>query len=53
MRGAGALDRRLPTGHSADCLIDKPAHHLRLVMVTSGTGAITAFGIAEEVLNTW
>ncbi len=42
-----------PTGHSADCLIEKPAPHLRLVVVTSGTGASTAFGIAEDVFNTW
>lgn len=42
-----------PTGHSTDCLIEKAAPDLRLVIVTSGTGASTAFGIAEEVFNTW
>jgi D-hydroxyproline dehydrogenase subunit beta len=31
-------------------LIDKPAERVRIVVVTSGTGASTAFGIAEEVL---
>jgi glycine/D-amino acid oxidase-like deaminating enzyme len=35
-----------------DCLMfrDAPAPHIRLVMVTSGTGASTAFAIAEETL---
>ncbi len=42
-----------PTGHTAECLIERAAPHLRLVIVTSGTGASTAFGIAEEVFNTW
>ena len=42
-----------PTGHSSDCLIAAPAPNQRLVLVTSGTGASTAFGIAEEVLNPW
>jgi hypothetical protein len=31
-------------------LIDRPAERVRIVIVTSGTGASTAFGIAEEVL---
>lgn len=31
-------------------LIDAPAPHVRLVMVTSGTGASTGFGIAERVI---
>jgi FAD dependent oxidoreductase TIGR03364 len=30
-------------------LIDRPAERVRIVLVTSGTGASTAFGIAEEV----
>jgi glycine/D-amino acid oxidase-like deaminating enzyme len=29
---------------------DAPAPHIRLVLVTSGTGASTAFAIAEETL---
>lgn len=32
-------------------LIDEPAEHVRLVIVTSGTGASTAFAIAEEVIG--
>ena len=31
--------------------VDAPAPHTRLVMVTSGTGASTAFAIAEEVIG--
>lgn len=32
---------------------DAPAPNIRLVMVTSGTGASTAFAIAEETLAEW
>ena len=32
-------------------LIDAPEAHVRLVIVTSGTGASTAFAIAEEVIG--
>ncbi len=32
-------------------LIDKPAHAVRLVLITSGTGASTSFAIAEEVIE--
>ena len=42
-----------PVGHAADCLIEAPAPGQRLVLVTSGTGASTAFAIAEEVVQTW
>jgi FAD dependent oxidoreductase TIGR03364 len=42
-----------PTGHGADALVHAPADHLRLVLVTSGTGASTAFGIAEDVFAGW
>jgi FAD dependent oxidoreductase TIGR03364 len=31
-------------------LIDKPANAIRLVLITSGTGASTSFAIAEEVI---
>jgi FAD dependent oxidoreductase TIGR03364 len=31
-------------------LIDRPADHVRLVVITSGTGASTAFAIGEEVI---
>jgi FAD dependent oxidoreductase TIGR03364 len=31
-------------------LVDRPEAHVRIVIVTSGTGASTAFGIAEEVI---
>jgi FAD dependent oxidoreductase TIGR03364 len=42
-----------PTGAHADCLIEAPDDATRLVLVTSGTGASTAFGIAQEVLAGW
>ncbi|RYY98250.1 MAG: TIGR03364 family FAD-dependent oxidoreductase [Comamonadaceae bacterium] len=38
---------------SQDCLIDAPDDATRLVLVTSGTGASTAFGIAEDVFAAW
>jgi FAD dependent oxidoreductase TIGR03364 len=31
-------------------LVDRPCHGLRLVLITSGTGASTSFAIAEEVI---
>lgn len=42
-----------PVGHAADCLIEAPDPSLRIVLVTSGTGASTAFGIAEDVFSNW
>lgn len=42
-----------PTGHTQDALIQSPDSGLRVVLVTSGTGASTAFGIAEEVVGSW
>ena len=42
-----------PSSPAADCLIDAPDPATRLVVVTSGTGASTAFGIAEEVFAGW
>jgi D-hydroxyproline dehydrogenase subunit beta len=42
-----------PTGVPQDCLIEAPDAATRAVVVTSGTGASTAFGIAEEVFNGW
>ncbi len=42
-----------PTGHTQDALIQAPNPGLRVVLVTSGTGASTAFGIAEEVISAW
>ncbi len=42
-----------PSSASTDCLIDRPDDATRMVLVTSGTGASTAFGIAEEVFNSW
>jgi FAD dependent oxidoreductase TIGR03364 len=35
------------------CLIEAPDTQTRLVIVTSGTGMSTGFGIAEEVLAAW
>ena len=42
-----------PSSASTDCLIDKPDDATRLVLVTSGTGASTAFGIAEDTFGDW
>ena len=42
-----------PVGFERDALIRAPHETVRLVLVTSGTGASTAFGIAEEVFETW
>ncbi len=32
-------------------LVDRPSDRVRIVIVTSGTGASTAFGLAEEVID--
>ncbi len=37
--------------HDRLVLIDRPMDHVRLVTVTSGTGASTAFAIGEEVIK--
>jgi D-hydroxyproline dehydrogenase subunit beta len=42
-----------PVGHADDCLVAAPDPAVRVVVVTSGTGASTAFAIAEEVSRTW
>ena len=42
-----------PSSATTDCVIDAPDDATRLVLVTSGTGASTAFGIAEEVFDAW
>ncbi|MDM0013351.1 TIGR03364 family FAD-dependent oxidoreductase [Variovorax sp. J22P168] len=42
-----------PSSDQTDCLIDEPDDATRLVLVTSGTGASTAFGIAEDVFAAW
>lgn len=42
-----------PSSATTDCLIDRPDEATRLVLVTSGTGASTAFGIAEDVFDAW
>jgi FAD dependent oxidoreductase TIGR03364 len=42
-----------PTGAPVDCVIEAPDAVTRVVVVTSGTGASTAFGIANEVFDGW
>lgn len=42
-----------PVGHTQDHLVHHVDAATRLVLVTSGTGASTAFGLAEEVLDGW
>ena len=40
-----------PKANDRDALVDCPRDDVRLVLVSSGTGASTAFAIAEETLN--
>jgi hypothetical protein len=42
-----------PSSPQTDCQIDSPGEATRLMLVTSGTGASTAFGIAEDVFDAW
>jgi FAD dependent oxidoreductase TIGR03364 len=42
-----------PTGAGTDCVIEAPDGATRVVVVSSGTGASTAFGIAQEVFDEW
>ncbi len=42
-----------PTGAAADCVIEAPDAATRVVVVSSGTGASTAFGIAQEIFGDW
>lgn len=41
------------TGAALDCVIEAPDAATRVVVVSSGTGASTAFGIAQEVFDGW
>jgi hypothetical protein len=40
-------------GAPVDCVIEAPDAATRVVVVSSGTGASTAFGIAQEVFDGW
>lgn len=42
-----------PTGAATDCVIEAPDPATRVVVVSSGTGASTGFGIAREVFDAW
>jgi FAD dependent oxidoreductase TIGR03364 len=42
-----------PVGHHDDVLIEPAGDAVRVVVVTSGSGASTAFAIADEVLDRW
>jgi FAD dependent oxidoreductase TIGR03364 len=42
-----------PQSESREWLVDAPDPNVRIVMVTSGNGMSTAFGFAEEVLESW
>ncbi len=42
-----------PTGIDQDCLMLAPSDQLRVALVSSGCGASTAFGMAEDMFNTW
>ncbi len=42
-----------PSSPDHIAVIDAPDNATRIVMVTSGTGASTAFGLAQDVFSTW
>jgi FAD dependent oxidoreductase TIGR03364 len=42
-----------PSSKTAPCVIDAPDDATRVVLVTSGTGASTGFGIAQDVFDAW
>lgn len=42
-----------PVSAERPCLVEAPDERTRVVLVTGGTGASTAFGLAEEVLAGW
>ncbi len=42
-----------PNGAGTDCLVVQADDHTRVVFVTSGTGASTAFGIAADLFTNW
>jgi FAD dependent oxidoreductase TIGR03364 len=42
-----------PSSKTTPCVIDAPDGATRVVLVTSGTGASTGFGIANDVFETW
>ncbi|MCH7345156.1 TIGR03364 family FAD-dependent oxidoreductase [Pelomonas sp. CA6] len=42
-----------PVSDRQPCLVDAPDERTRVVLVTGGTGASTAFALAEEVLHGW
>jgi FAD dependent oxidoreductase TIGR03364 len=42
-----------PSSKTTPCVIDAPDDATRVVLVTSGSGASTGFGIAHDVFNAW
>lgn len=42
-----------PSSPELPCVIDAPDNATRVVLVTSGTGASTGFGIARDVFDAW
>lgn len=42
-----------PSSKTVPCVIDAPDDATRVVLVTSGTGASTGFGIAQDVFDAW
>jgi hypothetical protein len=55
MEGDQVVERwtGLPGVPDAPCLVKAPDDATRVVAVTSGSGASTAFGLAEEVWSGW
>lgn len=42
-----------PSSKTSDALIEKVSERIRVVIVTSGTGASTAFGLAKDNFDEW
>lgn len=56
LRDAQVVERWVgvyPSAQDAPCVVHAPDEATRVVAVTGGSGASTAFGLAEEVWSTW
>lgn len=56
LRDAQVVERWVgvyPSAQDAPCVVHAPDEATRVVAVTGGSGASTAFGLAEEVWSAW
>ncbi|MGC8159909.1 hypothetical protein ACP3WZ_25625, partial [Salmonella enterica] len=56
LRDAQVVERWVgvyPSAQDAPCVVHAPDEATRVVAVTGGSGASTAFGLAEEVWSGW